>query len=81
MNQWTETIARLRAENKRLLAELERTCEWKEDNSYFEESVWTTQCGGDYVYNEVPLTECEQKYCQGCGGKLVIMPLPSTEGI
>jgi len=75
INNLTQEIDMLREENRILHAKLERTCEWKENYESFEEVVWSSQCGEDYCYGEVPLTECSQKYCQGCGGKLIIIPV------
>ncbi len=53
-----------------LQAKLDRTCTWTEELDW-DDCHWNSQCGQEYVY-EVPLTDCNQHYCQNCGGKLVI---------
>jgi hypothetical protein len=54
-----------------LEAQLDRTCEWSvsahRDNEY-----WSSSCGDDWMFIDGGPEENSVRFCQGCGGKVVL---------
>ena len=86
MNQWTETIERLEAENKRLLAELDKH-KWisvEDDLPNNEQMVLILQKGGNQMIAQYSANEnwFDDPFEPGCWSYPEHwQPLPSTEGI
>jgi hypothetical protein len=68
LNVATEQIDTLTRERDEARRDVERLCQWREDDSDFD--TWKTGCGHLWQFNTGGPKENGTKFCQYCGGAL-----------
>jgi hypothetical protein len=65
-----DEVATLTRERDEARRDVERVCQWREDDSDFD--TWKTGCGHLWQFNTGGPKENGTKFCQYCGGALTV---------
>ena len=63
-------VRRMSGENERLLATIQDTCTWTEDDE-FDSYLWDTECGETVVFEDGTPKENGYRHCHYCGKNII----------
>ena len=63
-------VRRLSGENERLLATIQDTCTWSEDDDT-DDVIWDTECGETVVFEDGTPKENGYRHCHYCGKNII----------